>query len=134
MIKHFFIIHTKTNIMKTENIKLHIGLHVADVEKSIQFYQDLFNQSPIKVKSDYAKFETDQIVLSMIYHPSKAKSGFGHMGLRFDDAASVQAHYKRLEQLNYTLRKEDQVECCYALQDKFWVKDPMDMIGKFILS
>ena len=110
--------------MTNSNIKLHIGLHVSDVAKSQQFYHDLFGQAPIKTKSDYAKFETDQVVLSLIQHPSQVKSGFGHMGLRYPTTAEVNQQYDRLQQLNYDLRKEEQVACCYALQDKFWIQDP----------
>ena len=36
--------------------RIHIGLEVADVEKSTQFYTELFGAEPTLHKSDYAKW------------------------------------------------------------------------------
>ncbi len=110
--------------MQTTNAKFHVGLHVSDVNKSTEFYTDFLNSKPVKRKSDYSKFETDQIVLSLIHHPTGAKSGFGHFGIRIDSDEVLAENRTRLQSKGYELREEDQVSCCYALQNKFWVKDP----------
>ena len=110
--------------MTTTATKLHIGLHVTDINKSIQFYSDLFNTQPVKIKDNYGKFETDEVVLSLIHHPSGTTSGFGHFGIRLENDDLLRKNKSRLQEKGYQLREEEQVECCYALQNKFWVKDP----------
>ena len=110
--------------MTTTTSKFHIGLHVSDIKKSINFYSDLFDTKPIKIKEDYGKFETDEVVLSLIQHPSGVKPGFGHFGLRLANDQLLIENQKRLQSKGYQLREEEHVACCYALQNKFWVKDP----------
>ena len=39
--------------------RLHISFNVADLDKSIGFYQKLFAQAPTVVKDDYAKWFLD---------------------------------------------------------------------------
>ena len=40
-------------------MKMHVGVNVTDLEKSIEFYSKVFNSEPVKVKPDYAKFLLD---------------------------------------------------------------------------
>lgn len=35
---------------------VHVGINVTDLEKSIEFYEKVFGESPVKVKINYAKF------------------------------------------------------------------------------
>ena len=35
---------------------VHVGINVTNLEKSIEFYEKVFGVSPVKVKTDYAKF------------------------------------------------------------------------------
>ena len=109
--------------MKT-NTKFHAGIHVSDIDKSVDFYKDLFQKEPIKVKVDYAKFESDEIVLSLIKRPEQVRPDFGHFGLRVNDDSQLRSHHDRLKKGGHILDVEEKVDCCYAIQDKFWVKDP----------
>lgn len=45
--------------------KTHVALHVADVEKSITFYQAMFGVVPVKHKPSYAKFDLDNPALNL---------------------------------------------------------------------
>ncbi|MCP4120643.1 MAG: glyoxalase/bleomycin resistance/dioxygenase family protein [Bacteroidetes bacterium] len=110
--------------MKTNAIKFHVGLHVSNIERSTGFYREFLQTEPLKQFDDYAKFETDQIVLSLIQKENGAKPGFGHFGLRVSTDEQLQARHKKLEKEGYTMLVEEKTDCCYALQDKFWVKDP----------
>lgn len=40
-------------------MKMHVGINVTDLKKSIEFYSKVFNVGPVKVKPDYAKFLLD---------------------------------------------------------------------------
>lgn len=104
--------------------KFHVGLHVSDIDKSAAFYQTLLEKEPVKLFGDYAKFETDQLVLSLIRSSKGGQPAFGHFGIRVDDTSELNRHYARMHESDHPLLLEGKTECCYAIQDKFWVKDP----------
>ncbi|MFY0599167.1 MAG: VOC family protein [Cyclobacteriaceae bacterium] len=107
-------------------MKFHLSLFVSDVEKSVAFYEKLFDQPVSKTKTDYFKFDLDNpgLVISFIKSPDKVKSDFGHLGFRVENLEALEGKKKLLkESLDITLEEEN-VACCYAKQDKFWVNDP----------
>ncbi|SDM99467.1 Catechol 2,3-dioxygenase [Fictibacillus solisalsi] len=107
-------------------MKVHVGVNVTDLEKSIAFYSMVFDSEPVKVKSDYAKFLLENPGLNFTLNLKNEVSGnqVGHFGFQVDDAVEVQRHKDRLEKLGFFAREEMDVTCCYATQDKFWVSDP----------
>jgi hypothetical protein len=63
-------------------------------------------------------------------HPSFAQDGqiiFCHLGLLVAETAAVNAIKQRLELEGLVLVDEMNTTCCYAKQDKFWVRDPDDV-------
>lgn len=55
-------------MQKNESIvdtRVHISVEVTDLHTSIQFYQQLFQREPTKVKADYAHFQVDAPVLHL---------------------------------------------------------------------
>ena len=110
----------------TTTPKFHFSLWVADLQRTVAFYRVLFGQEPHKVYPDYAKFEVADppLVLSFLPQPAPRGASLNHVGLRLPDAAGLVEVQRRLERAGYTTIREDGVECCYALQTKFWVKDP----------
>jgi catechol 2,3-dioxygenase-like lactoylglutathione lyase family enzyme len=40
-------------------VRFHISLNVTDLERSVRFYEILFDRPPAKQRDDYAKFEAD---------------------------------------------------------------------------
>jgi catechol 2,3-dioxygenase-like lactoylglutathione lyase family enzyme len=107
-------------------MKMHVGVNVTDLEKSIQFYKKVFNAEPVKVKTDYAKFLLDDPGLNFTLNLKDAVSGnqVGHFGFQVENRDEVFQHKDRLEKLGFFAREEMDVNCCYATQDKFWVTDP----------
>lgn len=105
---------------------MHVSLYVADLGKTLSFYEDLFGQKPTKQKPGYGKFElTDPaLVISFVENPGKAAPAFGHMGLRVGSEATLKSHFERIKAAGSETLEEQQTRCCYALQDKFWVADP----------
>ena len=81
---------------------------------------------PAKHYKDYAKFEIDEppLVLSLepVYH--RAADSFNHLGLRLGSPGAVAKVQERLEQAGVLSEREDDVECCYSRQTKFWLSDP----------
>ncbi len=107
--------------------KTHIALRVADLEKSIAFYQVLFQTEPAKHKADYAKFDIDNPGLNLTLNVSQNIApgrALSHLGIQVDSTAIVKAAIARFQSAGLALVEESDTDCCYALQDKVWVTDP----------
>jgi catechol 2,3-dioxygenase-like lactoylglutathione lyase family enzyme len=107
-------------------MKMHVGINVTDLNKSIEFYSKVFNAEPMKVKQDYAKFLLENPGLNFTLNLKDEVSGnqVGHFGFQVENQEEVLTHKERLEKLGFFAREEMDVTCCYATQDKFWVTDP----------
>lgn len=108
-----------------EQFKFHVGLNVSDIEQTTTFYEKLFGQKPVKVEKGYSKFELDNPGLVISFMESREPQPlFGHMGVRVNSQEELTAKKKELEALMKIELEEKNTSCCYAVQDKFWVKDP----------
>ncbi len=107
-------------------VRFHLSLNVSNLERSAAFYRILFGREPAKCRPDYAKFELDDPPLVLSLQPTAPAAGgtLNHAGFRMPDSASLVAMQERLERAGIRSRREEGVECCYALQTKFWVTDP----------
>lgn len=117
-----------TDVTFKNNSRIHFGLYVSDIEKSIRFYSQLFQTSPAKVKPDYAKFELDDpslnLALSRTSKPIGPDSRVNHFGIQLKSTAAVQSETERFKTLGWITEVEEQQTCCYAVQDKVWLTDP----------
>jgi catechol 2,3-dioxygenase-like lactoylglutathione lyase family enzyme len=107
-------------------IRFHLSLNVSELGRSLAFYRTLIGVEPAKQRADYAKFELDDppLVLSLEPTPRAVGGPLNHLGFRMPDAAALVAMQERLERAGVRSRREEGVECCYARQTKFWVRDP----------
>ena len=103
----------------------HISLNVANLEKAIAFYRVLLGVAPAKCYPDYAKFEMVDPPLVLSLEPQAHATGgaLNHLGFRVPTAAALVEIQHRLESAGIATNREEGVECCYARQTKFWVKD-----------
>jgi len=108
------------------NSRMHIGIKSAHFEESVSFYEALFQMGPTKLKEGYAKFEVLDPAVNFTINRTKKVSGnqISHMGIQVTAARHVSEEKERLEKLGLTTKLQKSVDCCYALQDKVWVKDP----------
>lgn len=106
--------------------RFHVGLHVADLARSVRFYRALLGAAPAKHFTDYARFESDAPPLVLALYPSPQQPGgaLNHVGLRFPDSGALVAVQRRLEEAGIATQRQDGVECCYSRQTKFWATDP----------
>lgn len=108
--------------------RIHMGLAVKNLEQSIRFYSLLFGQEPSKVKHGYAKFEVAEppvnLSLNVVTGETKPTNAVAHFGIQVKSTDTVLAVSDRLTQAGLKLRTEDQVTCCYAVQNKVWATDP----------
>ena len=112
-----------------DNIKIlkpHVSLNVRNLEKSIEFYERLFGIQPSKVRAGYAKFDVQNPSLNLALNEA-AHNDHGtlsHLGIQVASTDDVLKTKARWEEVGLLTRDEMQTNCCYALQDKTWVRDP----------
>lgn len=109
-------------------LKPHISLKATDLKQSVKFYQTLFGVAPIKYKSDYAKFDLSNPPLNLTLELSsnlRPGGALSHLGIQVDSSAEVQAAIQRFREAGLAVFEEKDTDCCYALQDKVWVTDPV---------
>ena len=107
--------------------KVHLHMHVSDLRKSQEFYQQFFGAAPVKEKPGYVKFLPEWAPVNLALSTGRAAGGEGvvdHVGVQVDAPATVMAHLTRVKAAGLPVREEIGVDCCHANQDKFWVQDP----------
>ena len=107
---------------------VHISLKVSDLEKSVDFYRRLFGE-PQKLKPDYAKFVGEEPEIHLALQPTllphrTADGALSHLGIRVDSTEEVRRRRDGLRERGILSEEEVREDCCYALQDKFWLSDP----------
>jgi catechol 2,3-dioxygenase-like lactoylglutathione lyase family enzyme len=108
-------------------VKTHVALKVTNLEKSIEFYQAMFDVEPMKHKVDYAKFDIASPPLNLTLNLTTSVVSGGalsHLGVQVDSTEDVKAAIKRFADAGLNIFTEENTDCCYALQDKVWVTDP----------
>ncbi len=107
-------------------LKAHLALNVTNVIESIQFYRKLFGIEPSKVRTGYAKFDVHNPPLNFTLNerPVANRGALSHLGIQVASTADVLATRQRWGAAGLLTRDEMQTNCCYATQDKTWVRDP----------
>src|SRR5690606_25062177 len=75
----------------------HVGLATRDVDRAVAFYSRLVMHEPTKRRPGYGKSQVHAPPINLTLN--RAEAGFG-------------------------VRDEENVTCCYAVQDKVWFVDP----------
>ncbi|MGH8456076.1 MAG: ArsI/CadI family heavy metal resistance metalloenzyme [Stenotrophobium sp.] len=104
----------------------HCSLNVSDLANAVNFYRVLLGREPQKREPDYARFELENpaLVLSLIPQQEPGVSRINHVGLRLTALDQLQAMQSRLAGAGIDHQREDNVQCCYSRQTKFWTADP----------
>lgn len=107
-------------------LKAHLALNVRNVARSIAFYRLLLGLEPSKVRPGYAKFDVQQPPLNLTLNeaPVTEQGALSHLGLQVATTDDVLRMRARWHAAGLTTQDEMQTDCCYALQDKTWVRDP----------
>ncbi|MGI8640635.1 MAG: ArsI/CadI family heavy metal resistance metalloenzyme [Pyrinomonadaceae bacterium] len=134
------------NEIKT--LKPHISLNVQNVEDSVNFYRKLFGIEPMKfIKGNttvhsivrdnlgleseksrfgYAKFDVQNPPLNFVLNEVSYSQGgtLSHLGIQVESTEDVLKTRERWLAEGLLTVDEMKVDCCYALQDKTWARDP----------
>ncbi len=118
-------------------MKVHISLNVNDLNRSVEFYSRMLGSDPVKfipaetsgpsaAKQGYAKFDIPNPPLNLALNerPVSRGAGLSHLGLQVESSDEVVEFKKRWEDSGLITAEEMDVICCYARQDKAWVRDP----------
>jgi catechol 2,3-dioxygenase-like lactoylglutathione lyase family enzyme len=102
-----------------------LALNVTDLDAAVEFYSKLFATEPAKRRPGYANFAITDPPLKLILFQGDGKGGtINHLGVEVESTEAVAAAQRRLAGEGLATATEDQVSCCFALQDKVWVDDP----------
>jgi catechol 2,3-dioxygenase-like lactoylglutathione lyase family enzyme len=107
-------------------LKAHLALNVHNVERSIDFYRKMLNLEPSKVRTGYAKFDVQNPPLNLTLNEFgfSERGALSHLGIQVRSTDDVLAMRAKWIEAGLITRDEMQTSCCYALQDKAWVRDP----------
>jgi catechol 2,3-dioxygenase-like lactoylglutathione lyase family enzyme len=105
--------------------RVQLALNVADLDQAVAFYTKLFGVEPAKLRPGYANFAIAEPPLKLVLIEGGGEPGsLNHLGVEVETTALVADAQRRLSAEGLTTAVEDEVACCYALQDKVWVDDP----------
>jgi catechol 2,3-dioxygenase-like lactoylglutathione lyase family enzyme len=107
--------------------RVQLALNVTDLDAAVDFYSRLFAAEPAKRRPGYANFAiADPPLKLVLFETADGAAGatLNHLGVEVESTDQVTAATRRLSDEGLATATEDDVTCCYAVQDKVWVKDP----------
>jgi catechol 2,3-dioxygenase-like lactoylglutathione lyase family enzyme len=107
-------------------LKAHLALNVRNVAQSIEFYRRMLGIEPSKVRTGYAKFDVQNPPLNLTLNETAftERGALSHLGIQVESTNDVLAMREKWADSGLITRDEMQTNCCYATQDKTWVRDP----------
>ncbi|MFN2412821.1 MAG: ArsI/CadI family heavy metal resistance metalloenzyme [Pyrinomonadaceae bacterium] len=119
-------------------------MNVRALDDSVRFYKKLFGIEPLKhirgrkadrqanssetssVSFGYAKFDVENPPLNFVLNEVPYTEGgtLSHLGLQVASSEDVLTTRERWIAEGLLTVDEMKVDCCYALQDKTWTRDP----------
>jgi catechol 2,3-dioxygenase-like lactoylglutathione lyase family enzyme len=116
--------------MQPEILFPHTAIYTPNLDASLAFYRAFFGVEPKKIKPKYAKFELLNPRWNFTLNETSAPGAttaqtLSHLGFQVGSTEEVKAIQARLLELGIAPALEEiGSTCCYAVQDKFWVKSP----------
>ena len=105
--------------------RVQLALNVSDVDAAVEFYSRLFGVAPAKRRPGYANFAIEEPALKLVLiENAEAPASLNHLGVEVGSSGDVAAAQARLAGEGLATAAEENVSCCYAVQDKVWVEDP----------
>lgn len=115
-----------TQTTSVQALKAHLAINVNKVDESISFYRKLWGIEPSKVRPGYAKFDVQNPPLNFTLNEVSfsGRGALSHLGIQVGSTEDVLKTRQRWIEAGLLPREEMQTSCCFALQDKAWVRDP----------
>src|SRR5690242_11739731 len=105
--------------------RVQLALNVSDIDEAVAFYSKLFGSEPAKRRPGYANFAIAEPPLKLVLIAGHGEAGtLNHLGVEVESTGDVAAAQARLASTGLSTATEENVSCCYAVQDKVWVDAP----------
>lgn len=105
--------------------RVQLALNVSDLDAAVAFYSKLFATEPAKLRPGYANFAVVEPPLKLVLVEGHGTPGtLNHLGVEVESTGQVSEAHARLTGEGLATAVEDQVSCCFAVQDKVWVDAP----------
>lgn len=106
--------------------RIQLSINVGDLDEAVAFYTKLLGTPPAKLRAGYANFAVVDPPLKLVLNsPGNGPAGsINHLGVEVPTTDEVAAATGRLSAEGLATKAEPEARCCYALQDKVWVRDP----------
>lgn len=106
--------------------RVQLSINVSDFDAAVGFYSRLFGAAPAKLRPGYANFAIGDPPLKLVLNcPGNGPGGtINHLGVEVSSAGEVSDAEARLAAAGLDPEPEPGAVCCYARQDKTWVRDP----------
>lgn len=104
--------------------RVQLALNVTDVDAAAEYYGKLFNAQPAKRRDGYVNFAIEDPPLKLVLIENTTGGSINHLGVEVDTTDAVMQADRRLTGQGLDTQVEEEVACCYAVQDKTWSKDP----------
>jgi catechol 2,3-dioxygenase-like lactoylglutathione lyase family enzyme len=105
--------------------RVQLALNVADLDASIAFYTNLFQTPPAKIRDGYANFAIADPPLKLVLFTGMGAPGsLNHIGVEVESTDDVAAVIARAQGIGMEQEIQENTSCCYAVQDKTWIKGP----------
>ena len=105
-------------------MKLHISLKVSDLEKSRDFYSQLFGMDPTIEREDYVKWDVQDPSVNFVIEPGESAHGLDHLGIQVASDEELNSLSERMRESGQPFLDIEKTTCCYAKMEKSWVKGP----------
>jgi predicted enzyme related to lactoylglutathione lyase len=106
-------------------LKPHVSLNVSDIAASVAFYERAFDVCATKRRPGYAKFDLEQPRLNLTMQEApRTGVNASHFGIQVAATEDVLEAQQRFAAAGLATFSEQDTSCCYAVQDKIWIKDP----------
>ena len=93
--------------------RFHVHLNVADLGRTVQFYQTLFGAAPDKLRDDYAQWMLDDPAVNFAVSTQKCCDGDGggvsHLGFQVEDDAGLAEITRALTDAEQAIFEEQEI-------------------------
>lgn len=109
-------------------MRLQLALNVDDIDEAVTFYSKMFNATPHKRRPGYANFALDTPPLKLVlFENPGAGERLNHLGVELLEPSEVEDAIIRMDRLGIAEEIERGRDCCHAIQDKVWAREPQGL-------
>lgn len=114
--------------------RLHLHVSVSDLDEAVRYYSAVFGAEPTRLEGDYAKWRLDDPAVNFAISTFEAEKGLNHLGVEVESQEELDGLRARIGALGQATADEADAECCYAVSDKTWSRDPAGIAWEAFLT